>query len=88
MGLPHVVSAFLAFGFGNLAAIYCFKIAPPPFSYFSLILGVIGLSALVLLGAGVYFGLGVGGMERMIFYPGVFWALSYGAYLTAQPKKA
>lgn len=88
LGLPHVVSALLAFGFGNLAAIYSFKVTKAPYSYFCLAMGIIGMVALVLLGAGVYIGLGVGGMERMIFYPGVFWALSYGAYLMGDPKGA
>ncbi|MCU0861661.1 MAG: DUF998 domain-containing protein, partial [Methanomassiliicoccales archaeon] len=86
-GAPHVLSAFLAFLFGNLAAIASYKVTRPPFSFFALALGMTGLGALVLLGLGVYLGLGVGGMERMIFYPVAFWALAYGAYLCSEGSK-
>jgi len=34
----------------------------------------------------VYLGLGPGGMERMIFYPGIFWALAFGARLQAMEE--
>lgn len=80
-GAPHVVFSLLAFLFGNLAAIYAFTKTKPLFSYFSLVLGLAGLAALVLLGAGEYLGLGPGGMERIIFYAGILWALAYGARL-------
>lgn len=83
MGILHVVFSLLAFLFGCLAAIYAFTIMRPTFSYISLILGLIGLAALVLLGLGVYLGLGPGGMERMIFYAGILWALAYGARIQA-----
>jgi hypothetical membrane protein len=82
-GAPHVLFAVMAFAFGCLAAVYAFKITKPMFSYISLALGLMGLAAFVLLGTGVYLGLGPGGMERMIFYPGVLWALAYGARIQA-----
>lgn len=82
-GLTHAFFALLAFGFGNMAAIYSFKVTRAPFSYISLSLGVVGLSALFMTIAGIDLGLGAGGIERMIFYPGVLWAISYGAYLLA-----
>lgn len=82
-GIPHVIFAILAFLLGNLAAVYAFTITKPMFSYFSLFLGLMGLAALVLLGMGVYLGLGPGGMERMVFYAGIFWALAYGARIQA-----
>lgn len=86
LGPPHVLSALLAFGFGNLAAIYSFKVTRPPLSYVCIGLGAVGLGALVLVGAGADLGLGKGGMERMIFYPGAFWGLAYGTYLMASEK--
>jgi hypothetical membrane protein len=80
-GTPHVFFSLLAFLFGALAAIYVFTKTKPMFSYFSLVLGLIGLAALVLLGAGEYLGIGPGGMERMIFYAGILWSLAFGARL-------
>jgi hypothetical membrane protein len=82
-GAPHAIFATLAFTSGCLAAVYCFKLTRPMFSYISLALGLIGLAAFVLLGSGMYLGLGPGGMERMIFYPGILWALVYGARIQA-----
>lgn len=80
-GIFHVVFSLLAFLFGSLAAIYAFTKTKPLFSYFSLVLGLTGLTALILLGAGEYLGLGPGGMERIVFYAGILWALAYGARL-------
>lgn len=92
-GIPvvHFISAFLAFGFGNIAAIYSYTVVPVPFSYFCIALGVIGLGALVCIGfmpkltqKGVKGSmLGIGGVERMTFYPAMFWLLGFGAYLMA-----
>ncbi|MDD1743585.1 MAG: DUF998 domain-containing protein [Methanomassiliicoccales archaeon] len=79
--LFHTFFAMLAFVFGNIAAVYSFTRLKPPFSWFSVILGLLGLSALILLGTGNLLGIGAGGMERVIFYSGIFWALAYGAHL-------
>jgi hypothetical protein len=53
------------------------------FSYISLCLGLLGLAALILLGTGTFLGLGPGGMERIVFYSGILWALAFGARLLA-----
>lgn len=84
----HALSALLAFLFGNLAAIYSWKTARPPVSYLFVLLGVIGLSALVLLIGSIDLGLGLGGMERMVFYPAMFWVLTFGAYMLAEGDPA
>ena len=83
----HRASALLAFLFGNLAAIYSYRMARPPLSYVFALLGLAGLSALALYGGGVYLGLGVGGMERMILYPAMFWAIGFGGYLFAEDSR-
>ncbi len=83
----HRASALLAFLFGNLAALYSYKMARPPASHVFAILGLIGLVALGLFGAEIYLGLGVGGMERMILYPAMFWAIGLGAYVLAPDLK-
>jgi hypothetical membrane protein len=83
----HALFAILAFLFGNLAVIYSYKLAPPPLSYLFALLGLIGLAALVLTGTETYLGLGRGGMERMIFYPAMFWAIAFGAILLSDDSK-
>ncbi len=84
----HMLSALVAFLFGNIGAIYSMRNVRPPFSYFGLLLGALGLVAFGLLLLGriyqpLFFGLGPGGMERMAFYPPMFWVLGFGAYLMA-----
>jgi len=79
--LVHRPAALLAFLFGNLAAVYSYKMVRPPLSQLFIVLGMMGLSALALFGAEIYLGLGVGGMERMILYPTMLWAVGFGAYL-------
>lgn len=84
----HGLFALLAFLFGNLAAIYSWKAVRPPASYLFVLLGLIGLAALVLLIGSTYLGLGQGGMERMVLYPAMFWVLSYGTYMMADDSLA
>ena len=84
----HRVSALLAFLFGNVAALYSRRLVRPPVSHVFAVLGLVGLSALALFGAGIYLGLGIGGMERMILYPAMCWAIGFGAYLSAGEDEA
>jgi len=79
----HALSAVFAFVFGNLAAIYSSKTVRPPVSYLFILLGVIGLSAFALLAANTDLGLGLGGIERLVFYPAMFWLLAFGGYTLA-----
>ncbi len=81
MGMMHVISAFTAFSFGGLSAIVSYKIQKPPLSYFSVLLGVMSLVALTIYGSGTFLGLGKGGMERMIVYPTLLWAVGFGGHL-------
>lgn len=80
-GFLHVIVSFITFFFGALAAIAVSKIIKEPFSYFSALMGLASLSALVLYGLNIYLGLGPGGMERMIAYPILLWAIGFGAYM-------
>jgi hypothetical membrane protein len=84
----HALFAMMAFFFGNLAVVYSYRMVRPPLSFLFVLLGLIGLSALILLGGSTYLGLGAGGMERMIFYPAMFWALGFGAYMLAEENTA
>jgi len=83
----HGLSALLAFLFGNLAAVYSWKAVRPPVSYLFASLGLIGISALVLLIPEIDLGLGLGGIERMVFYPAMFWLLAFGAYMMAEEDR-
>ena len=47
-------------------------------SYFYAAAGAVTLAATVLFLSGVYFGLGAGGMERVITYPALFGTLAFG----------
>jgi hypothetical membrane protein len=92
-GIPvvHFISAFLAFGFGNIAAIYSYTVVAAPFSYFCFVLGSIGFGALLCIGLMPRLTkgraqdskLGVGGVERLTFYPAMFWLLGIGAFMMA-----
>lgn len=81
--VPHSICAITVFVCGGLCAILGYRVFSRPWSWFSPILGIITLVAVVLLGAKVYPGLGAGGMERMIAYPLIIWAIGTGAYLMA-----
>ncbi|MGD0638502.1 MAG: DUF998 domain-containing protein [Nitrososphaerales archaeon] len=87
----HVLFSFLAFFFTGLAAFASYRIVRRPLSFLSAALGAVTLVALGLYAAGVYLGLGPGGMERMVAYPAVIWVIGAGANLmggssTERPK--
>lgn len=44
-------------------------------------LGVIALAAFVLLFLQYDLGVGRGGMERMLVFPGLVWALGFGGFI-------
>ncbi|MEM2154927.1 MAG: DUF998 domain-containing protein [Nitrososphaeria archaeon] len=97
-GFIHTIVSLIAFIFGGLSATYSSKISRKPFSYFSLILGLISIISLVIFVVFEmleffripsylsfnYLGLGRGGMERMVVYPVLVWALGFGGYLIGQ----
>ena len=77
----HVIVSFITFFFGALAAIAVSRIVKGPFSYFSVLMGLASLIALILYGLEIYLGLGPGGMERMIAYPVLLWGIGFGGYM-------
>jgi len=83
LGIIHLIVSLIAFLFGGLSAIAAYRLQKPPLSYFSIIAGFITLLALVLFITGQFLGLGFGGMERMIVYPVLLWAIGFGGYLIA-----
>jgi hypothetical membrane protein len=83
----HVVFSLITFLFGGLSAIAFYKVEKTPFNWLSVVLGTMGLVALVLFGSDNYLGLGAGGMERMIAYPILLWGASLGGHLIGSSEK-
>ena len=86
-GIVHHLFSLIVFLFAGLSAIVTFRFQKKPMGYFSVILGLVTLVALVLYVAGVYLGLGAGGMERMIVYPTLLWAVSFGGHMMGAEDK-
>jgi hypothetical membrane protein len=88
-GIVHGLFSLLVFLSLGLAAVTLFRFQRWPLSYFSLILGIISLVALIMYvpDSGVYFGgqlgIGPGGLERLIVYPMMVWGLGFAGQLMA-----
>jgi hypothetical membrane protein len=80
-GTPHGISALVAFLFGGVSTIATFIVIRGPLRWMSVLLGSVALVALALFAGGVYLGIGLGGMERMIAYPVLLWVTAFGGYL-------
>lgn len=78
----HFIASFVAFFFGGILAIGAYRFEKPPLNCVSVILGLLSLGALVLFAIGSDLGLGQGGMERIIAYPILLWAIAFGTYLS------
>lgn len=85
----HPIVALITFLSGGVAALLSAKVSQAPFSYLSVILGII---ILVFLGLGVLAPdlivpyLGRGGVERWIAYPLIIWLLGFGSSLMTKTK--
>jgi hypothetical membrane protein len=94
-GIMHSVAALFFFLFSGLSAIFAvvcsyvhgFKLMKMPFSAIAVILGLTELGGFVLLVGGIYFGLGAGGMQRMVLYPVLMWLAGFGGYLMAHSDR-
>ena len=80
-GVVHPIVSLITFVFAGLSAVVSYRVQRAPSSYFSILLGVMTLVALVLYVSNTYLGLGQGGMERMVVYPAMIWALGFSAGL-------
>ena len=89
----HFLCAFTVFVGGCIAIIWSTKVLyVRPTSYLFLILAgiVIFFFSFVMYNmvsgssTGINFGIGVGGMERMVAFPTIFWALATGIYLVGR----
>jgi hypothetical membrane protein len=84
----HELASTASFLAGSIAAIVAFWFLTSPLKYLSVVLGLFSLASLVpLTFAGPFFrwngifGLGLGGIERMVVYPIIIWEIAFGAYL-------
>ena len=84
----HVLVSLITFLFGGLAAVLSYQILKSTLRYFSVVMGVMTLGALILYSSKIYLGLGLGGMERMIAFPVLFWGLAFAGFLLTQIPEA
>ncbi len=76
----HVSSSF-GFVAMTLAALASYKVQGKPFSYVSLLFGTASLVMLLTYLSGNFLGLGQSGMEFVMGYVLLVWALSFGGYI-------
>ncbi len=89
----HSLSALLAFAGGGLALLVLgFAMLRDTrwdgFRAYSLLSGLVDLTALILFVSKDYVGLGVGGMERLIVAPVLLWSIVVGIHLARIPTYA
>jgi len=85
-GAVHAAGALTTFVLVPIAAISTYRFTRAPLRYFSLVLGAFALAANFLWLTGNYFGMGYGGMERMVAYPLYVWGIGFGASITGGPE--
>ncbi len=82
-GAVHGIFSLIVYLFSGLSAVVLARFQRKPMFYFSIILGLTTLFALIGYVGGIDLGLGVGGMERMVVYPVLLWAVGFGGHLMA-----
>jgi hypothetical membrane protein len=85
-GVWHSLFSLIVFLFAGLSAVVTARFQKKPMSYFSIILGLMTLVALVLSVGGEYLGLGPGGMERMVVYPVLVATIAFSGHLMAMDE--
>ncbi len=95
--VAHGAVSSAAFFFAGLSAVFSAFALKKPFSWISIVLGMMTIGALAFFSLGMvtsgsltstvaydstfYLGLGPGGMERMIIYPALMWLALFGGQL-------
>jgi hypothetical membrane protein len=82
----HGIFAMIIFVVGGIAAITSSRMVSSPLKIVFIILGIIALFSLVFSKRLIPL-FGVGGTERWIFYPLVFWIMGLGSYLSGLVAK-
>ncbi len=86
ISLLHGLGAILALGVGNVALIiFAFALTQTNriFRIYTLLTGVVALSAFVLFILRIDLGLGAGGIERIAGHPQTIWLTVFGMYMCA-----
>jgi hypothetical membrane protein len=86
-GSLHTYSSLIVFLMASIAPYFIIWRLRNTMSALWVILGTIGLISLILYVPGIYLGLGKGGMERLIVYPNLLWALGFGGYIIGKYGK-
>lgn len=85
MPVLHQIGAVLALLLGNVAIVLLaasLRGIRAAFRIYTYASGGLSIIAFVLFISGIHFGLGDGGMERVISYPFTVWMMLFGAYMT------
>lgn len=79
----HILGAGLPFLLGNIALIIFGLVLDTPrlFKLYTLLSGVVSLTALGLFLSHHYLWLGIGGMERLTAHPQTIWLILFGIYM-------
>ena len=81
-GKIHLMFALLAFVFSSIGTyVIFFTKKKDMMTFMWAMMGTVALIALILYSSSMYLGLGKGGMERLIMYPNIIWALGFSASL-------
>jgi hypothetical membrane protein len=88
--VPHLISALMLFMLANFGLIILGTALHrlswrPKFAWFTLILGIIGLVAFLLLPLAITPLMGIGVLERFVAYPITVWVILSGMHLLAHP---
>ncbi|HEY6283095.1 MAG TPA: DUF998 domain-containing protein [Nitrososphaerales archaeon] len=82
-GVWHSIFSLVVFLFAGLSAVVTARFQKTPMFYFSILLGLMTLGAMLLYIGSAYLGLGPGGMERMVVYPVLVWGIAFGGHMMA-----
>jgi len=88
----HLFFALIVFVFGSLAVLFSYRLGLNiPMVIVSLVMGLISILTLLIIVLGgittpLVTYLGLGGTERFIVYPGLFYLIALGGYLTSRGK--
>lgn len=90
-GLMHGIGAFFGLLIGNISLMIlalAIRQARRGFRLYTFLSGLLSSLAFILFFAGVNFGLGQGGMERLVSYPQTIWLTLFGLYMTSTRLRA
>jgi hypothetical membrane protein len=88
-GAAHGTGAFASFFIGNVGLVIIgitFTGVAKALRALAIALGLIALIGLPFYQNNIYFGIGVGGLERVIAYPQTIWMITFGTYVALKAR--